>query len=177
MHNELGRIEHLGIFLGQSLLVTVLAGGAFAIAFVVQTQRAEESYTRPLYTFAVRQWLPLSMAALMFFLALWYAAMKDLAHQPDNWLLWLLPTAIANVGMLGLAFWLMMYGLREDRGFPAAGGVVFFLLWSIFRYAEWFGRHGEYLGAACMFFLCGARDLRLCHVLAYAQETTREGTR
>ena len=97
------------------------------------------------------------MTALMFFMALWYAAMSNVGmNQPDMWMTWLLPTALANIGMLGLAFWLMMFGLREERGFPAAGGVVFFLLWSIFRYAEWFGARGEMLGAACMFFLCGA---------------------
>lgn len=156
MHHEIGRIDDLSIFVGQTLVMTVLAGGVFAMALVGQTQREGESYTRPLVVFAMRQWLPLSMAALMFFLTLWYAAMRDLAHQPDAWLIWLLPTLIANIGMLGLAFWLMMYGLREDRGFPAAGGVVFFLLWTIFRYAEWFGSRGELLGAACMFFVCGA---------------------
>ncbi len=81
-----------------------------------------------------------------------YAAL----HGADIGVIALLPTVLANLGMVGLAFWLMMYGLREDRGLPAGGGVIFFLYWSVLRYAEWFGARGEVLGAACMFFLCGA---------------------
>ncbi len=156
MHRDLGRIRDFSIFLGQSFAATAVSGGVFAVAFVLQTRRAEAAYTRPLYAFAVRQWLPLSMVVLMLFLALYYAATHEFMDQRGDWFVTLVPTILANFGMVGLAFWLMMYGLREDRGFPASGGVVFFLLWSIFRYAEWFGARGEVLGAACMFFLCGA---------------------
>ncbi len=155
IHRDLARIQDVWPFVVQSLLIAGLSGLVFGIAFVVQTQREGARYERPLVAFAVRQWLPLSMAVLMLVLALYYVVLKDLADQHDL-MIALLPTVLANVGMLGLAFWLMMYGLREDRGFPAAGGVGFFLLWSIIRYAEWFGNRGELLGAACMFFLCGA---------------------
>jgi hypothetical protein len=68
----------------------------------------------------------------------------------------LLPTILANVAMVGCAFWLMRIGLREDRGRPFAAGVLYFLLWAVLRYADLFGDFGGMLGAALMFFLCGA---------------------
>ncbi len=67
----------------------------------------------------------------------------------------LLPTIVANVAMIFLAFWLMGVGLREDRGQPFAAGVVYFLLWAVVRYVDLFGDFGGMLGAALMFFLCG----------------------
>ncbi len=155
IHRELGRIQHLAPFVVQSLVITAVSSVVFGIAFAMHYQRDYASYLRPMYAFAVRQWLPLSMAALMLLMTLWYAAMHALGANND-WLTAVVPTVAANAGMLVLALWLMMFGLREERGFPAAGGVVFFLLWSIFRYVEWFGGHGGMLGASCMFFLCGA---------------------
>jgi hypothetical protein len=68
----------------------------------------------------------------------------------------LLPTIVANVAMIILAFWLMGVGLREDRGRPFAAGVMYFLLWAVVRYVDLFGDFGGMLGAALMFFLCGA---------------------
>ena len=66
---------------------------------------------------------------------------------------WTIP---ANVGMIGLALWLMQVGLNEDRVKPFIFGVVYFLLWSILRYVDLFSEVGGMLGAAGMFFLCGA---------------------
>jgi len=66
------------------------------------------------------------------------------------------PTILANLGMLALAWELIRTGLREDRGLPFAVGVVYFLLWTILRYIDLFGDFGGMLGAAAMFFLCGA---------------------
>jgi hypothetical protein len=57
--------------------------------------------------------------------------------------------------MLGLAFWLMMVGMREERAFPFSAGVLYFLAWSVMRYADLFGEFGGMLGASCMFFTCG----------------------
>ena len=37
-----------------------------------------------------------------------------------------------------------------------AAGVLYFLTWTIFRYIDLFGERGGMLGAALMFFLCGA---------------------
>jgi hypothetical protein len=68
----------------------------------------------------------------------------------------LLPTILANAAMLLLATWLIGIGLHEDRTRPFAMGVLYFLLWTIVRYIDLFGRWGGMLGAALMFFLCGA---------------------
>src|ERR1700682_925739 len=38
------------------------------------------------------------------------------------------PTILANLAMLALAFWLMLVGLREERGFPFAASILYFLL-------------------------------------------------
>lgn len=67
----------------------------------------------------------------------------------------LLPTIVANVAMIFLAFWLMGVGFREDRVVPFAAGVLYFLLWTVVRYVDLFGDFGGMLGAALMFFLCG----------------------
>jgi hypothetical protein len=69
---------------------------------------------------------------------------------------WLAPTIVANVAMIGMAFWLMRVGLRDDRGRPFTFGVLYFLLWAILRYCDLFAAAGGMLGAALMFFLCGA---------------------
>jgi hypothetical protein len=66
------------------------------------------------------------------------------------------PTLLANAAMLVFALWLMQVGLREDRGQPFAAGVLYFLLWAVLRYVDLFGDMGGMLGAAVMFFLCGA---------------------
>lgn len=66
-----------------------------------------------------------------------------------------IPTVLANIAMLALAFWLIMLGLRQDRGRPFAAGVFYFLLWTVLRYIDLFGGSGM-LGAAAMFFFCGA---------------------
>jgi hypothetical protein len=167
LHREFARIQHVVPFVVQSVVITALSLAVFAIAFVLHARRIHASFTQPLVAFAIRQWLPLSMAVLMLLMPLWYAAwLGEHEHGlgrgfrgrggDEPWLISALPTLAANIGMLVLALWLMMFGLREDRGFPAAGGVVFFLLWSVLRYTEYFSDHGGMLGAACMFFMCGA---------------------
>ncbi len=66
-----------------------------------------------------------------------------------------IPVILANAAMLTLALWLIMLGLRQDRGRPFIAGVLYFLLWAILRYIDLFGDTGM-LGAALLFFLCGA---------------------
>jgi uncharacterized membrane protein len=86
-------------------------------------------------------------------LVLAMAAMAVLGFAPDG----ALPaTIIANAAMIGFALWLMHLGLRDERGRLFAAGVLYFLAWTIFRYIDLFGEHGGMLGAALMFFLCGA---------------------
>lgn len=94
-----------------------------------------------------RQWIPFAFVAAM-------AALATIGVTPG--FSPLLPTVIANVAMLGFAIWIMQLGLREERGRLFTAGVLYFLLWTILRYADLFGQYGGMLGAALMFFLCGA---------------------
>jgi len=100
------------------------------------------------------QWLPVGLAFVMAFAGVWAAGHNFGGTKEDT--NWIPPAAAANVAMLALALWLMNVGLRDDRGRPFAFGVIYFLLWSVCRYADLFGARGGMLGAALMFFLCGA---------------------
>lgn len=92
-----------------------------------------------------RQYLPLGLVLLMAIFLYWNVFIGEM----------LLPTIVANVAMIFLAFWLMGVGFREDRVVPFAAGVLYFLLWTVVRYVDLFGDFGGMLGAALMFFLCG----------------------
>jgi uncharacterized membrane protein len=154
---EIAHFDNAGRFFLQTVLVTLLAGAAFVGALIVQMRRKElsDTYARPVYGFAVRQWLPLSMVALMFLMPVWYAMLHDPHVQGDRSIV-LAPTILANLAMLALAFWLLLVGLREERGFPFAGSVLYFLLWALMRYIDLFSDAGGMLGASCMFFVAGA---------------------
>ncbi len=93
-----------------------------------------------------RQWLPVGLVFLMVFTLLWNQSMEE----P------LLPTILANFGMIFLAIWLMRTGLLADNGRTFAAGVLYFLLWSVVRYVDLFGDFGGMLGGALIFFYCGA---------------------
>ncbi|MFO0888572.1 MAG: DUF2157 domain-containing protein [Isosphaeraceae bacterium] len=93
-----------------------------------------------------RRWVPLGIIAFMTFLGFWNVFL----HEP------LIPTLLANAALISLALWLMQVGLREDRGMPFSSGVLLFLLWAVLRYIDLFGDFGGMLGAALLFFLCGA---------------------
>jgi hypothetical protein len=67
-----------------------------------------------------------------------------------------LPTVVANAATFVFTLWLIKVGLRDDRAQPFAAGVIFFLLWAVLRYIDLFGAFGGMLGAALVFFLCGA---------------------
>ncbi len=120
-----------------------------------------------------RQWLPLSLVLLMFGLSAWDACFRMLAHNSyssadyaysgyrqslgEEWK-WaaIVPTILGNIAMLGVGLWLITVGLREDRSRPFIFGVLYILLWTLLRYIDLFGDFGGMLGAALMFFLCGA---------------------
>lgn len=93
-----------------------------------------------------REYLPLGMTVLMAFLSLW----NSLVREP------IVPTIVANIAMLGFGIWLMMLGVREERGRPFAAGVLYFMLWTTLRYIDLFGEIGGMLGGAGFFFACGA---------------------
>ena len=100
-----------------------------------------------------RQWLPFVFVLLMVLLPLWQTAAGS-PDAPD--LAAFVPTILANVVMIACSIWLIAVGLREDRGRSFAAGVLYFLLWTVLRYVDLFGGFGGMLGAAFMFFLCGA---------------------
>ncbi|MBI5394903.1 MAG: GDYXXLXY domain-containing protein, partial [Verrucomicrobia bacterium] len=100
------------------------------------------------------QWLPVGLSLAVAFAGVW-AAGHDFGDTKRD-INWIPPTVAANVAMLALALWLMNVGLRDDRGRPFAFGVIYFLAWTICRYVDLFGERGGMLGAALMFFLCGA---------------------
>jgi hypothetical protein len=102
-------------------------------------------------SFLHRQWLPLGLVLLMVVLSLWNVLCRVVEVAEP-----LFPTILANIAMLGCSLWLMGVGLQEDRGRPFAAGVLYFLLWTVLRYIDLFGDFGGMLGAALMFFLCGA---------------------
>ena len=102
-----------------------------------------------------RQWLPLVwMAGIGVSALLNVPFVGGSSPQAEN-VAWA-PAIIANAAMLAFSFWLIHVGLREERGLPFAAGVVYFLVWTICRYFEWFDRAGGILGAAVLFFLCGS---------------------
>jgi uncharacterized membrane protein len=100
-----------------------------------------------------RQAIPLGLALLMAFLPLVATASRSPGGVQTASVL---PTVLVNVAMVAGAFWLMQVGLREDRGRPFGAGVLYFLLWAVLRYVDLFGDFGGMLGAALMFFSCGA---------------------
>jgi uncharacterized membrane protein len=93
-----------------------------------------------------RRWLPIGFTLFMAFLAFY----EIFVAEP------MVPTVLANIVMVVLSVWLMLVGLRENRGTPFSAGVLYFLLWAMLRYIDLFGNFGGMLGAAGMFFLCGA---------------------
>ena len=117
--------------------------GLVALALVLLTNR----------TVPRRQTIPLGLALLMALLPLLAAGSRGSGGDHSAALL---PTVLVNVAMVSGAFWLMQVGLREDRGRPFGAGVLYFLLWAVLRYVDLFGNLGGMLGAALMFFSCGA---------------------
>ena len=83
----------------------------------------------------------------------------------------LLPVAAVNAAMIVLALWLMRLGLREDRTWPFAAGVLYFLLWAVLRYVDLFAGVGGMLGAALMFLLCGVGLLAVARFWLHRKES------
>lgn len=126
------------------VLALLIVGGSLLV--ILRRREGDPRLICPVRAFVSRQWLPLGLVLLMTLLSSWFA----LVPEP------FVPTLLANVAMLASAVWLMAVGLREERGRPFAAGVLYFLLWAVLRYFDLFGGFGGMLGAAFMFFLCGA---------------------
>jgi uncharacterized membrane protein len=144
--------DALGRFSPAPLLVETAVSAVVAVGLVVlaaELERRRASLESPRVGNAFldeRRRIPLGLVLLMAAMGFW----NVLVGTP------LAPTIAANVAMLALSLWLMMVGLREDRGRPFTAGVVYFLTWAVFRYVDLFGNFGGMLGAALMFFFCGA---------------------
>ncbi|MBI5686625.1 MAG: GDYXXLXY domain-containing protein [Verrucomicrobia bacterium] len=134
------------------LAVLALIAIAFASVALFRSQAGDPSAR--VREMLRAQWLPLGLAFAVTFAGVW-AAGHDFGNTKAD-TNWIPPTAAANIAMLALALWLMNVGLRDDRGRPFAFGVIYFLAWSVCRYADLFGKRGGMLGAALMFVLCGA---------------------
>jgi uncharacterized membrane protein/uncharacterized membrane-anchored protein len=134
--------------------LAVLALVAIAIASVPMLRSRAGDPEARVREMLRAQWLPVGLALAVTFAGVWAAGHDFGATKEDT--NWIPPAAAANVAMLALALWLMNVGLRDDRGRPFAFGVIYFLLWSVCRYADLFGARGGMLGAAMMFALCGA---------------------
>jgi hypothetical protein len=118
-----------------------LAVAAVALALILR-----RGHPRPL-------WVPVGLVLLMGALP-WSSALSRAAGRPDAGMA--VNTILANMAMVASALWLIRLGLRQDRGVPFAAGVIYFLTWAVHRYVDLFGDFGGMLGAALMFFLCGA---------------------
>lgn len=138
---------------GQMVLILILAAVTFLAAYFLQGHPRPEDPATPRRSLAAtlreilrRQAVPCALLVVFASLAMWSPLTRDR----------LLPTIAANVAMIALAFWLIRLGLAEDRGRPFGAGVAYLLLWTVLRYVDLFGAFGGMLGAAVMFFLCGA---------------------
>ncbi|MFN7579735.1 MAG: DUF2157 domain-containing protein [Planctomyces sp.] len=134
---EAGAFIHSTGLLWQAISILVLTFCVFAAAF---RWSADD-----LPGFFHRQRLPVTLNLLMALMAGWDSLTADA----------LLPTVLTNMVMLSFGVWLLLLGVREERGRPFAVGVLYVLLWTIIRYVDLFGSIGGMLGASAMFFAAG----------------------
>jgi hypothetical protein len=151
-------IDAHGFELGGFVQMLALAGltvATITAIWLVRRRRLREPipFVAPFAALVRRQWLPFALVVLMVVLGLWETLVRPWGTEE---LTAIVPTIFANFAMIGCALWLIAVGLREDRGRPFAAGVLYFLLWAVLRYADLFGDFAGMLGAALMFFLCGA---------------------
>ena len=147
-NREVGQPQKVMHGVYQTLAIVALAVAVLAEVVVVRrrSRPAPVPVAEEALELARRQWLPCGLIALMAGLGLWSAVGGEA----------LVATLLANAAMVVFSLWLMHVGLREDRGGPFAAGVAYFLLWAVLRYIDLFGAFGGMLGAALVFFLCGA---------------------
>lgn len=137
---------HIGALL-QSVAILALTIVALALVARMKGQwKTVGDLAQALKETGRREYVPVGVTLLMAFLSMWYS----LIREPIT------PTIAVNIAMLIFGIWLMMLGIREDRGRPFAAGVLYFLLWTAIRYIDLFGEFGGMLGGAGFFFACGA---------------------
>jgi uncharacterized membrane protein len=121
----------------QGVSILILSAGCLVIAGGLAADRLPEMFQRQL--------LPLAVNLLMALLAFW----SGMFGEP------LVPTLLTNSLMLAFGVWLLLLGIREERGRPFAAGVLYVLLWTTIRYFDLFGSAGGMLGTAALFFTAG----------------------
>ena len=112
--------------------------------------------------FLKRQWLPLTITVFTICMTLWawYIAAYlrgsfwGLRYGGSHWAT-LTPALIVDGVILFTVVWLIRTGIRRDRGDAFACGTLYFLLWTLIRYCDYFLESGGMLGAAMMFLACG----------------------
>jgi uncharacterized membrane protein len=131
----------------QGVAIVVMTIAALAVMARIQGRWAtKHDLALALKETATRQRVAVGITLLMAFFSLWY----NLVREPIT------PTILANIAMLIFGIWLMLVGLREDRGRPFSAGVLYFLMWTTMRYIDLFGDIGGMLGGAGFFFACRA---------------------
>lgn len=136
----------LGALLQAVAIVSLTIVALAVMARLHGRWKTRQELTAALKDTARRQYVPVGITLLMAFFSLWYS----LVREPIT------PTILANIAMLIFGVWLMLVGLREDRGRPFSAGVLYFLLWTTMRYIDLFGNIGGMVGGAMLFFACGA---------------------
>jgi len=136
----------LGKHLGEDSMRVVIPPALLTVVALLIVQLGGRKITSRLR-------LPVGLALLMTVLPLIAVGLKTPGGAGNGALL---ATVLVNLAMVAGAFWLMQTGLREDRGRPFGAGVLYFLLWAVLRYVDLFGGVGGMVGAAMMFFGCGA---------------------
>jgi uncharacterized membrane protein len=147
--------DHLlhGLLAGPSILVLSVAIVALVAILKRKYTNQRSSIFDQVLAVAKKQLLPVGMILLMAVLPLVNTVLSQTGSISSAAAL---ATVSANAAMVVLAVWLMWMGLKDDRGWPFAAGVTYFLLWSVMRYVDLFADFGGMLGASLMFFLCGA---------------------
>jgi hypothetical protein len=139
----------LGLLAGVAILLAVTA--VLAVAGHIKRRNAGPAATgEALFEMVRRQWVAVGVVLLMAALPI----LNAIGSAAPAWCV--LATVLANAAAVVLAVWLIQLGVNENRGTLFAAGVLYFLLWIVLRYADLFGEFGGMLGAALMFFLCGA---------------------
>ena len=125
----------------------IAAVGVLYLASKLQPSSSSQPLTpiERMFQTARRQWYAVGLVALMLVLFAWW----NLDGGP------MLPTILANIGMIVLGFSLVTAGLHQDSGRTFAAGVIYLLLWAVSRYIDLFGDAGGMLGAAGIFLVCG----------------------
>jgi uncharacterized membrane protein len=153
-NGDLVRMGRFAIRLGgveQVLPIVILLGALLILEFFLKwksrgdASQAQGSLALSHWEIVQPQLVPFVLLGLFAFLSVYVPAVKE------AWV----PTILANLAMVVIAFWLIRFGLTVDQGRPFGAGVAYLLLWAVLRYADLFGAFGGMLGASLMFFLCG----------------------